>query len=514
MQCVAFAALFVIIYLIFRDGIDLMVNWWSNREEYSHGFLIPLISGFLIYQRSDQLRHMRFTGSWLGVAGVLLGLILFMMGEFSSLYTIVQYAFLAVLYATALAIVGWRAFLVMAIPLFILFFMVPLPNFLYNNLSAKLQLISSAIGVWVIRLFDITVYLEGNVIDLGTFKLQVVEACNGLRYLFPLMTLGFIMAYFYQAALWKRLVIFFSTIPITILMNSFRIGVIGVTVEYWGQEMAEGFLHDFEGWVIFMACFGVLFLEMWLLMRLTGDKRPLNHVFGITMPEPAPEQSPTTEQRVPLQGMVAAGILALALVATIALPERSEDIPARTEFLDYPLTVGAWRGEREIMEQQYIDTLKFTDYVMANYRVGSEGNGKFLNWYLAYYESQRKGQSAHSPRSCIPGGGWQIRDLSQRTFDDIIVNGQPLKVNRVLISYGDNHQLVYYWFQQRGRVVTNEYLVKWWLFWDALTKNRTDGALVRLTAPYRTEDGTETVDAYMQEFLREVAPKLDTYVPN
>src|SRR5207253_2194127 len=98
----------------------------------------------------------------------------------------------------------------------------------YIQLSQKLQLWSSQLGVAVIRLFGISVYLEGNVIDLGSYKLQVVEACSGLRYLFPLMTLGFIAALFFRAPLWKRSILFLSTIPITVLMNSFRIGMIGI----------------------------------------------------------------------------------------------------------------------------------------------------------------------------------------------------------------------------------------------------------------------------------------------
>ena len=112
--------------------------------------------------------------------------------------------------------------------------MIPLPSFLYFNLSQELQLISSMIGVAVIRLFDISVYLEGNVIDLGVYQLQVVEACSGLRYLFPLMSFGFLISYIYRGPVWQKIVIFLSTIPITVVMNSFRIGVIGcVSRVFW-----------------------------------------------------------------------------------------------------------------------------------------------------------------------------------------------------------------------------------------------------------------------------------------
>ena len=124
----------------------------------------------------------------------------------------------------------------------------------------------------VIRLFDISVYLEGNVIDLGVYQLQVVEACSGLRYLFPLMSFGFLISYIYRGPVWQKVVIFLSTIPITVVMNSFRIGVIGVTVEHFGIAAAEGFLHDFEGWIVFMACLGFLLFEIWILYMFSERK--------------------------------------------------------------------------------------------------------------------------------------------------------------------------------------------------------------------------------------------------
>src|SRR4029079_8443440 len=124
-----------------------------------------------------------------------------------------------------------------------------------------------------IRLVGIPVYLEGNVIDLGVYKLQVVEACSGLRYLYPLLSLGFLAAYLFQAPLWQRAIVFLSTIPITILMNSLRIAIVGILVNSYGPQDADGFLHMFEGWIIFIACAGVLVAEMALFARFASRKR-------------------------------------------------------------------------------------------------------------------------------------------------------------------------------------------------------------------------------------------------
>lgn len=501
----------IVVGAIFYESLRVMVGQWLGMEEYSHGFLLPLIALFLIWQKKDQLEQIEFIGSWIGFALTVAGFGLYLVGELSTLFIVIQYAFLIVLMGLALSLVGWRGFKLIFVPLVLLVLMIPLPNFLYQSLSSQLQLISSEIGVAVIRLFGIGVYLEGNVIDLGTFKMQVVEACSGLRYLFPLMTLGFVAAYFFKGAFWKRAIIFLSTIPITVLMNSFRIGMIGITVEFWGPEMAEGFLHDFEGWVVFMASTAVLVVEMWLFAKLGNDPRPLREVFGLDFPEPTPVGVSRTMRVLPKPLLASsAAVLAVGLMAGF-LPDRVEVEPQRKDFQDFPLEMGAWKGTGGQLESIYIDALKFDDYILADFVGPSESP---INFYVAYYASQKKGESAHSPRTCIPGGGWEITSLTQRDVPNATVAGKPLRVNRAVIQLGDTKQLVYYWFQQRGRVITNEYLVKWFLFWDALTRNRTDGALVRLTTMVQPGQDMTKADAALSLFAATAAKPISAYVPD
>lgn len=506
----AAVASLALVLILFDEGLKFLLEIWDTREEYSHGYLIPFVVAFLIWQKKEILQQTRFEGSWTGLGTVVAGLLLFAVGELSTLYVIVQYSFLVVLIGLVLSFMGWQAFREIQVPLLMLVLMIPLPNFLLQSLSNELQLISSQLGVWVIKLFGISVLLEGNVIDLGEYKLQVVEACNGLRYLFPLMTFGIITAYFYKAEMWKRVVIVFSTIPITVFMNSFRIGVIGVTVEFWGKSMAEGFLHDFEGWVVFMACTGVLFLEMWLLTKFGNNRKPLSAVFSIDMPGKSQVNIHAQPRTLPRSYIGAATLLMFVTVASLLVPERQEAQVVRKHFSMFPLTVEAWTGKDDRLEKIYVDALKFEDYILADYRnIGNEE----VNFYVAYYGSQRKGESAHSPRTCIPGGGWKIESISQRTINDIQINNAPLRVNRTIISMGEHKQLVYYWFQQRGRIITDEYHVKWYLFWDALTKNRTDGALVRLTAYVKPGQDIEEADALLKDFAQSINIILQDYIP-
>ncbi|MHB8257933.1 MAG: VPLPA-CTERM-specific exosortase XrtD [Acidiferrobacterales bacterium] len=499
-----------LIGFIFSSGLTLMVRWW-HQPAYSYGYLIPFITLFLIWQKKDQLERIPFDGSWWGIIVVAMGVLLFLAGELSTLLNVIQYAFLVVTVGVVLATLGWRAFKVVWVPLTILVFMIPLPNFLFFNLTQQLQLISSHLGVWVIRLFNIPVFLQGNVIDLGVFKLQVARACSGLRYLFPLMTLGYIAAYFFKGSLWKRVLIFLSSIPITVLMNSFRVGMIGILVNYWGISMAQGFLHAFEGWVVFMACIGIIIGEMWVLAHIGRNRRPLREVFGLEFPAPTPPGAAVRMRGVPKPLIATASLLALVAVLHGVLPQRVEHPPQRTEFADFPMNFGAWHGTLQPLQPVFINALKFTDYIMADYtRTGHNT----VNFYVAYYASQHAGDSAHSPRSCIPGGGWVIKSLSQHNIKGVEIAGQPLRVNRVLIQMGGTKQLVYYWFQEQGRLLTNEYLVKWFLFWDALTRNRSDGALVRLVTTIPTDETTREGDARLASFAKAMSPHLAAFVPD
>ncbi|BAZ92991.1 uncharacterized protein FOKN1_0589 [Thiohalobacter thiocyanaticus] len=494
----------------YADAIEYMVNRWNGSEEYGYAYLIPVITAFLIWQRRFEIQRVGIRHSYAGLVLVALGGLLLFLGTMATTHTLSQYSIVIVIMGLALTFLGWSAFRLAFAPLFLLFFMVPLPPFVFNTLSNQLQLISSEIGVAVIRLFGISVYLEGNVIDLGSYKLQVVEACSGLRYLFPLASLSFVAAYIYKGALWKKAIIFLSSAPITVLMNSFRIGVIGVLVEYGGPGQAEGFLHDFEGWVIFMACIAILILEMAVLAKIGKRKMTLSEAFGIDIPEPPEDDVPRKRVKPAVPGYLAIGV-ALLTVWGVEHASSSENIvPDRRLFVGFPMEFGNWAGREDRLESIYLQALKLDDYIMADYR---NGKGQQVNFYAAYYADQAAGEAAHSPRACIPGGGWLIRNHEVVPVEGVEVLGRSLEVNRMIIAKGDFRQLVYYWFQQRGRVITNEYWVKGYLFWDALTRNRTDGALVRLTIPIQPGQDLADAEEALREFAGLVVPKLGPYVP-
>jgi exosortase D (VPLPA-CTERM-specific) len=295
-------------------------------------------------------------------------------------------------------------------------------------------------------------------------------------------------------------------------MNSFRLGTIGLMVEHWGIAAAEGFLHEFQGWLVFMVSAGLMMGEVAVLTRIGSEAGDLRQLFGVEFPAPSPKGAVARQRRLPRSFLVACGLLVAVAAISWLAPRPAEIRPSRSSFIDFPMQLGALRGKPETMDGIYIDALRFDDYLLADY-VPSEG-GAPVNVYMAYYNSQRKGEAVHSPRACLPGGGWQLSEFDQRSIEGVTVGGRPLRVNRTIIAMGDRRQLVYYWFQQRGRIVTNEFAVKWYLFWDALTLHRTDGALIRLIIELPRGSSVDAGDRRLVDVAQRIAPLLPRFVPN
>lgn len=433
-------------------------------------------------------------------------------GEISTIWSVKQYGFLVTLFGLALVLVGWRGLRVAGPSLAYLLFMVPLPALLYLGLSAKLQLISSALGVAFVRMLGISVFLEGNIIDLGSYRLQVVEACSGLRYLFPLLSFGYLCGLLYRGPFWHKLALLVATVPITIVVNSVRIGITGVLVEYGGIAMAEGFLHFFEGWIIFLLALIVLFGGMWLLARADGGRLGDRLDIGLLWP---PRSAAGAVWKRPARAplIAAAGVLTAAAAIVVLLPQRAEIIPPHQDLAAFPLSLGDWRGRELVLEPIYVKALKFDDYLLADYTAPAYPTP--VNLYVAYYASQRKDASIHSPRHCLPGGGYEITSLARTIVPGVsgTANGAGVAVNRAVIAKGTQKQIVYYWFEQRGRRMTSEFAVKLSLFWDALTRNRTDGALVRLVTEVRADETVEAADARLAAFVAAVLPPIEAHLP-
>jgi exosortase D (VPLPA-CTERM-specific) len=483
----------------------LVVKDWA-RDDYSYGILIPFIVLYLIWEKRVRFLEVAPKQTWNGFMLLLPGILLFWLGELAGEFFVQYFSLWLIVMGLCWLNMGWKKMRVILFPLLFSLSMFPLPNLINVKITFGLKLISTKLGVLMMRAFGMSAFQDGNVIDLGFTKLQVVDACSGLRYLFPLIILGVLVAYFFRSRWWKKIVIVISTIPITVFTNSLRIALTGILSEHFGSKAVEGFFHDFEGLVIFMFALGCLVLEMVVLAKLFPEVKSVKQEeeslaqAGETMVQPSVLKQP--------QFIVSVVLLTLTLGLSQGIEFR-EAIPMNKSFDSYPMVVGNWRGTSQVMEQKFIDVLDLSDYIMVDYR---DGKGSAINFYVAYYESQRKGESIHSPATCLRGGGWEFKKAG-KSLVPLAGEGRMLPVNRAVIQKGDYRQISYYWFPTRGRNLTNAFELKWFTFWDALTRQRTDGALARVILPVAPGEDVVTAEKRLQSFIREMEPVLSDYLP-
>ena len=219
------------------------------------------------------------------------------------------------------------------------------------------------------------VYLDGNIIDLGVYMLQVAEACSGLRYLFPIMSFTYVFAVLYRGPVWHKLVLLFCAVPIAVGMNAVRIGIIGILVDRYGIAQAEGFLHVFEGWVVFLSCIAILFLMAKAMQWIVGDRRPLGQALELDFSGLGAQLGRI--RFLPASGaLVAAGLMTAALgLAWTLVPARDAVAPPREPFALLPLETAGWTGIPATLTPGIERILGADDYFSAFYRQARRGRG-------------------------------------------------------------------------------------------------------------------------------------------
>ena len=489
---------------------DAMKNlWfrWGSAEELSHSYFIPIISAWLIYSNRKPVLDSMGDPSIVGLGLLGISGFLALVGQVTQIYVFQHLGIVVAIAGLTAGFGGLSMLKITGLSIAHLFFAVPPPFWVITVLSWKFQQMSSILGVAMLELIDIPVYLSGNIIDLGEYKLAVAEACSGLNYLFPFISIGVIAAYLFRAPMWQRIGLVLSTIPITIVMNSFRIAFTGVMVQAYGPEQAEGFLHLFEGWVVFLLCLVILYGVIVMFCLFSKPKRDPRNALGappLTALEPSRGAKINAKMvfgTLAIAPIMLLGVSQVVNVDSLFIPERKDFDRMATEFENYRLT------ERPI-EPEVAEVLGADDSIVFDTLSDECG---YVNAYMAYLEAQRDGRSWHSPSQCLPGGGWQISD--NEIINAKASDGRDFNYNRLIIQNRNQRQLVYYWYDQRGRKVANEFKMKFWLIFDAITKKRSDGAMVRLITPIINEEGVGPAEERLQAMVTKLETFLPEYVP-
>ena len=267
------AILSVLLFLLYASVLkNLVLQWWSDPD-YSHGFLVPLFSAYVLWHQRERWMKCEIRPSNFGLLVMLGAIGLFLLGSLGAELFTSRFSLLVLLAGIILFLAGWRFLRAAFFPLAFLIFLIPLPVIIYNQITFPLQLLASRFATFWLELVHVPVLRDGNVLVLSNYSLEVVEACSGIRSLLALISLAVIYVYFLEPRLWARIVLIILMIPIAIVTNAIRIMGAGMLAHRFGPAAAEGFLHEFSGWVIFLISLLLLFAVHWVLRHIGARPR-------------------------------------------------------------------------------------------------------------------------------------------------------------------------------------------------------------------------------------------------
>jgi exosortase len=249
----------LLFWLYFPTLAHLIGQWWSDPN-FSHGFFVPLFSAFVIWQERSRLTSLSPKPSWWGMLFLGLGLCVLILGQMGAELFLSRVSLLIALAGLIVLFLGWTFFRILLFPWAFLLLMIPIPAIVFNQITFPLQILASKVASTTLPWMGVPVFREGNVINLPAMQLEVAEACSGIRSLMSLITLAVIYGYLMERKISVRVLLALASVPIAVAANSLRIVGTGLLVQYWDPDKAQGFFHEFSGWLIFVVSLMMLYL--------------------------------------------------------------------------------------------------------------------------------------------------------------------------------------------------------------------------------------------------------------
>jgi len=254
----------------------LISQWWTDAD-YGHGFFVPLFSGYILWRERERWSKAEIKPSNFGFVVMLGAVGLLLLGSLGAELFISRISLLVLLTGMTLFLAGWSMLRAVSFPLSYLILMIPFPVIIYNQITFPLQLLASRLATAGLELVQVPVLRDGNVLVLSNYSLEVVEACSGIRSLMALVALAIAYGYLVEPRRSVRYILALLMIPIAIVTNAIRIMGAGMLAHRYGPGAAQGFLHEFSGWVIFMSAVGLMVLCHWVLRRIWKVRREVVH---------------------------------------------------------------------------------------------------------------------------------------------------------------------------------------------------------------------------------------------
>jgi exosortase D (VPLPA-CTERM-specific) len=479
---------------LYHQTLSGLWSIWSTDGDYSFALAIPFVSGYLIWTRRSRLSAAPLRPSPAGGFCLVLLLLISLYGILGSSPSAVRPALPLMMLAVTLFCFGWTHFRLLIFPFSLLLFMIPLPTLVQTHAGVLLRRLSTLLGEGLLRVTGVSVFVEGNIIDLGTTQLQVVDACSGLRYVLPLLALGVLFGYFFEPSRWRRFLLAVSTLPISILCNSIRIAMTGYLAQNRGASIAAGFYHGFSGWLMFVFAlsllFGVFHLMRFLRPTEAGGGDLSAPVASVPPSRPGRHRAAVATASVMLLG---AGLLG---GATAGLPP----VQLAGGFFMFPLELKNWQGRTAPLDSRIIVLSGAEEALNAAY---VSDTGDTVSLFIGYRSSPfvESENFFHSPNVCLPSLGWRTAAISDHVLTAVPGFGE-ITVRKMVIEKTGIRQLVYYWFQTRDRVSADVNVNRFHLTLHALLHDATHDLFIRPITPLKPGESVASAEKRLDEFVR------------
>jgi EpsI family protein len=474
------------------EAIRGMVHLWDNSPMYSYGYLVPAISLYLLWSRRSALSALTTRPSFL-VGGLVLALwaVMLIVGQLAGVQLLQQLALIVALVGVVLLVFGRRCLAAVWAPIAYLLLMVPLWDGFTEPLHEPFQRFSASIGVWILRIIGVPVHQEGNLLTLPTLTIEVARACSGVNYLIAVVALGLPLSYLLLRGVWRRVVLVGSAVGIAALSNGLRVALIGGLAHWEIGSPLHGPFHTLHGLFVSAVGFIVIFVGLWLLTPARGSS----------------EFVTTVEREVPVAaGLRRPGLIACAaawiwLVAVFAAAYEPRPVSLVASLDRMPDRLGAWTADSLALPPTITAWPSADKRWLRRYR---NPEGHRADVFVAYFEAQHQRKEVVDYRA-----GALHRSASALPLP---VRGQetPLVVNSISAQTTPG---AVFWYEMDGATESGATAAKLRTLWHALTRARTNGAVVVLSAPREVSVSSRVTAGELSELAVDVHLALACCLP-
>ena len=498
--------------LQFHSLYRLLTFEWG-KADFFYCYFMPAVICILVWMRRHEFALFPPRPSWAGLIAVFTGIFFLFLGEFGGEYLSLYLSIWFMAFGMCWVLFGWRKLNVILFPVFLMLTTFPPPRLFYVRINSALQEVSAAIVAKILYWMAVPVFQHGGVLEFSSTRFELTGTYSGLRYVIPIGIAALIITYLGRLRWWKCILVLGAAVPLALILNGLRIAMLSFSLLSTPNGMVPDWMNESLGWATFFLSSGIM---IGIAKFLPG--RPRAGAIQKNVPGKAHRgdeffgSNPPSDRRTVSIPFIAAIAILAGVFGFMQYRANSPDyLPRARSFSSFPARIGAFTGERGFLTAELVEELDLTDYVQMTYNSPS---GRLIDFYTAWYASQSKGQSIHTPETCMRVGNWRFQDGQECRIDLPGYVASPVRLKKTVLTNGSERWMMYFWFRCRGRNLVNAYELKLFNFLDRLMKRRSDGALIRVMTPIGGSETPTDAETRIQLFLRKALPELDMYLPD